>query len=144
MMVIGLVSGASLLPRPRTIGNVTFDVHSLLYSAAAIFIGFQAVTFAVFAKIFAVTEGLVPADRQLDRLFKFVDLEKGLIVGAVLTAIGLVASIYALSDWGGRLFGPLDVSRTFRIVIPAVLALILGFQVIFSSFFLSILGLGRK
>jgi glycosyltransferase involved in cell wall biosynthesis len=144
LMAIGLVTGAWLLPGPRTIGNVTFDVHSLLYSAAAIVIGFQSITFAVFAKIFAITEGLVPVDPHLERLFKFVDLEKGLMVGAALMLVGLVASVYALNDWGARFFGPLDTSRTFRIIIPAVLALTLGFQVTLSSFFLSILGLGRK
>ena len=50
LMAIGLVTGAWLLPGPRTIGNITFDVHSLLYSAAAIFIGFQSIAFAVFAR----------------------------------------------------------------------------------------------
>jgi len=144
LMAIGLAAGAWLLPGPQMIGNVTFDVHSLLYAAAAIFIGFQSVTFAVFAKIFAISEGLVPSNRELERLFTVVDLEKGLVVGAVLTVIGLIASAYALNDWGARLFGPLDVGRTFRIVIPAVLALVLGCQVTLSSFFLSILGLGRK
>jgi hypothetical protein len=135
LMAIGLATAAWLLPGPRTIGSVTFDVHSLLYSAGAIVIGFQSVTFAVFAKIFAITEGLVPADRQLDRLFRFVDLEKGLIVGGVLMVLSVMASVYALNDWGARFFGPLDVSRTFRVVIPAVLALILGFQITLSSFF---------
>ena len=58
--------------------------------------------------------------------------------------IGLIGSLYALSDWGSRLFGPLDPVHTLRIVIPSVLLLILGFQTILSSFFLSVLGLGRR
>jgi glycosyltransferase involved in cell wall biosynthesis len=144
LIAIGLATGAWLLPGPRKVGAVTFDVHSLLYSAAAVFLGFQSVIFALFAKVFATSEGLIPEDRQLEKLFKFINLERGLIAGVALLALGLGASIYALNDWGARFFGPLDSSRTFRIVIPAVLALILGFQTTLSSFFLSILGLARK
>jgi hypothetical protein len=144
LVALGLATGLWLLPAPRTIGGVTFDVHTLLYCAAAIFIGFQSVLFALFARVFAVTEGLVPPDPQLDKVFRIFNLEMGLIIGGVLTAVGLLVSIYALSDWGGRLFGPLDPSRTFRIVIPAVLSLILGCQTTLSSFFLSILGMARK
>jgi hypothetical protein len=144
LMSLGLVTGLWLLPAPRTIGGITFDVHTLLYSAAAIFIGFQSIIFALFAKVFAITEKLVPADPQLDRLFRVINLEKGLIVGSFLIAVGLIASLYALSDWSQRLFGPMDPGRTLRIVIPAVLALILGCQTTLSSFFLSILGLARK
>jgi hypothetical protein len=143
-MCLGLVTGLWLLPAPRTIGGITFDVHTLLYSAAAIFIGFQSIIFALFAKVFAITERLVPPDPQLDRLFRVINLEKGLIVGGFLIAVGLIASLYALSDWSQRLFGPMDPGRTLRIVIPAVLALILGCQTTLSSFFLSILGLARK
>jgi glycosyltransferase involved in cell wall biosynthesis len=144
LMLIGLVSGLWLLPGPKTVGTVTFDVHSLLYSAAAVFIGFQSVIFAVFAKIFAITEGLVPPDPQLDKLFEVLNLEKGLIFGIALLATGLGASLYALGSWGGHSFGPLDPSHTLRIVIPAVLALTLGCQITLSSFFLSILGMARK
>jgi glycosyltransferase involved in cell wall biosynthesis len=143
-VLIGLATGLWLLPGPRTVGQVTFDVHTLLYSAAAIFIGFQSILFALFARIFAMTEGLVPPDPQLNRLFRFIDLEKGLIVGGVLLAAGLFASFYALSDWGANYFGRMDPSQTFRIVIPAVLSLILGCQITLSSFFLSILGMARK
>ncbi len=144
LVFLGLATGLWLLQGPRTIGSATLGVHTLLYCAAAVFIGFQAILFALFAKIFAMTEGLVPEDPKFNRLFDFLDLEKGLLAGGALSAAGLLGSFYALSDWGARSFGPLDPTVTLRLVIPAVLALILGFQVTLSSFFLSILGLARK
>jgi glycosyltransferase involved in cell wall biosynthesis len=85
LMFLGLAIGLWLLPAPRTIGSVTFDVHTLLYSAAAIFIGFQSIIFALFAKVFAIRERLVPSDPQLDKLFRLFNLEKGLFVGGLLT-----------------------------------------------------------
>ena len=144
LIMAGLITGIWLLPGPRTVGGITFDVHTLLYSMAAIFIGFQSVLFAIFTKTFVITEGLHAKDSSLNKWYRFFTLEKGLLTGAVLTTIGLMGSIYSLSDWGSHLFGPLDPVRTLRVVIPSILSLILGLQTILSSFFLSVLGMGRK
>jgi glycosyltransferase involved in cell wall biosynthesis len=144
LMLAGLIVGIWLLPGPRTVRGVTFDVATLLYSMAAVFIGFQSVLFAIFTKTFAICEGLHSRDSSLNKWYRVFTLEKGLLVGAALTTIGLIGSIYSLSDWRSRLFGPLDPVRTLRIVIPSILSLILGLQIILSSFFLSVLGMGRK
>ncbi|HYE65334.1 MAG TPA: glycosyltransferase family 2 protein [Pyrinomonadaceae bacterium] len=143
LMLIGLITGLWLLPGPRTVGHTTFDVHTLLYSALAIVLGCQAVLFAVFTKVFAISEGLLPDDPQFNKMFRFVNLEVGLIVGTWLLLCGLGGSIYALSDWEGRSFGLLNPSETLRLVIPASTSLTLGFQIVLSSFFLSVLGLKR-
>jgi hypothetical protein len=143
-MLTGLLLGAWLLPEPRTVGGVTLDVHTLLYAAMAVIIGFQAIWFAAFTKIFAISEGLLPADERLNRLFKYVTLETGLVAGAMLLLAGLGGSIYALGDWGAQSFGPLSPTHTLRLVIPSVTALVLGSQLVLSSFFLSVLGLKRK
>jgi len=144
LMLIGLIVGVWLLPGPRTIGSVTLDVHTLLYSMAAIFLGFQSVIFAILTKTFAITEGLHPKDARMDKWYRIFTLEKGLLAGALLTLIGLIGSIHALSDWASHWFGPLDPAQTLRIVVPSILFLILGFQTILSSFFLSVLGMARK
>ena len=144
LMLLGLIAGLWLLPGPRAIGGVTFDVQTLLYAAVSIVIGFQAVIFAVFTKIFAISEGLLPEDPRLNKAFRFITLETGLIVGSVLLFIGLAGSLYALGAWGVRSFGPLDASKTLRMIIPAATALTLGGQIVLSSFFLSVLGLRRR
>jgi glycosyltransferase involved in cell wall biosynthesis len=144
LMLVGAALGLWLLPAPRTVGGVTFDVHTLVYAAAFVLLGFQAIAFACFTKIFAIAEGLHPPDTALNKLFRYVTLEVGLAVGAVLTIVGLATSIYAVSNWGAQHFGLLDYSRTMRIVIPAALFLILGAQTIFASFFMSVLGLRRR
>ena len=144
LMFMGLITGIWLLPGPRTVGGITFDVHTLLYSMAAIFIGFQSVLFAIFTKTFVITEGLHRSDSSLNKWYRFFTLEKGLVTGAALTIVGLLGSLYSLTEWGLQWFGPLDPSRTLRIVIPSILSLILGLQIILSSFFLSVLGMARK
>lgn len=144
LVIAGLAGGLWLVPGPRTIGHVTLDVHTLMYAGAAILIGFQSVIFAVFTKIFAITEGLLPEDPRLNKVFDYITLEVGLIIGFILFFMGLAGSIGAFIYWDYRLFGPLDVSKTMRIVIPSVTLLSLGCQIVLSSFFLSILGLRRK
>jgi hypothetical protein len=144
MMLIGTLLGLWLLPAPRTIGSVTFDVHTIVYAAAFVLLGFQAIAFAVFTKLFAISEGLLPPDPWLDKLFRYITLEIGLLAGVVMIIFGVGTSIYAVGFWESRNFGALDYPHTMRIVIPAALFLILGVQTVFSSFFLSVLGLRRR
>lgn len=144
LMLAGLLVGLWLLPQARRIGTVEFDVHTLLYAAAAVLVGYQSVLFAVFTKVFAVTEGLMPPDPRLDRLFQYVRLETGLLAGGLLLALGAAGSGLAVWDWTRSGFGPLDVRHTLRTIVPAGLACVVGCQTIFASFFLSVLGLRRQ
>lgn len=143
LLLAGLSSMIWLLPGPRRIGAVGLDVNTLLYSGAAIICGFQAVVFAIFSKIFAINSGLLPEDERIRRLADAPNLELGILTGLVLASSGLVASAYAVGFWGSASFGPLDPRISLRVVIPAVTALILGVQIVMSSFFISVLGLKR-
>ena len=144
LFALGISVSLLLLPGPRAIGNIVFDVHTLLFAAMAILIGFQSIVFATFTKIFAITEGLLPEDPRLTRLFRYVTLEVGLVVGAILILAGAGAWVLGLEYWRIRQFGALDPEQTLRVVIPGVVCFTLGFQVVLSSFFLSVLGLSRR
>ena len=143
LMLVGAVVSGWLLVGPRVVDGITLDVHTFLYAAMAIVIGYQTVIFAIFTKVFAITEGLLPEDPRLKTLFNYIRLETGIVAGALLLVAGIGISIYALSFWGAHSFGSLDPSRTLRLVIPAVTLIALGLQTVLSSFFLSILGLER-
>ena len=136
LMFLGFVATIWFMTQPR--------VHTLLYSATALIIGFQIVSFAIFTKAFAISEGLLPEDRKLRRFLRYINLEVGLSIGVILFLLGMGGSLYALYIWNARLYGSLDPAVTMRIVIPSVTALALGVQVVFSSFFLSVLGLKRR
>jgi glycosyltransferase involved in cell wall biosynthesis len=144
LMLTGAILSTRLLLGPQVIEGITFDVHTLVYGALAIMLGYQSIIFGFFTKLFAITEGLLPEDPRLTKMFKYVTLESGLIVGVAMCLGGVAASFYALSIWKARAFGPLDPFHTLRIVIPAATLIVLGFQTILSSFFLSVLGLRRR
>lgn len=124
--------------------EVTFDVHTLLFSSLFILSGFQVILFAFFTKIFAISEGLLPEDPKMNKLFDFINLERGLIAGALALVVGFALLLFAVNDWRLAGFGALDYSRTMRFVIPGSMLTAIGIQSVFSSFFASILGLKRK
>lgn len=136
LMVMGLITTIILLASPR--------VHSLLYSATAIIIGFQLVNFAIFTKVYAIQEGLLPPDKKLFNLLDRFSLEQGLIFGAILFLIGVITSIIAIFQWESTGFMALNPALTMRLVIPSVTSIALGLQIIFASFFLSVFQLKVK
>ncbi len=144
LIMLGLAGCAWLLPGPRVVYGIEFDVHTLLYAFVSVLLGFQFVSFAVFTKVFAISEGLLPEDPRLNRIFRYVTLEIGLAAGVLLVALGMGGSIFAVSGWAKENFGALDAGHMLRIVMPSVFSLTLGVQVICGSFFLSILGLRRR
>lgn len=141
LLFIGFVIGALLVRGPLRLGSVTFDVHTLIFAAMSVLIGFQAVTFAVFTKIFAINSGLLPADPRLERPLRWLNLERGLALGAVLALAGLALSFHAVGVWSGHAFGNLAPGELLRLVIPGSVFLTLGCQIILMSFLLSILEL---
>ena len=143
LVASGLLVGLWLMPGPRTVRGVVFDIHTLLYAATAVLLGFQSITFAAFTKVYAIREGLLPEDRRLEKLLRVASLELGLAAGCLLVAVGFAASLYAVESWGAQHFGDLDPVKVMRLIIPAAVALTLGGQIMLSSFFLSVLLYGR-
>ncbi|WP_309641394.1 glycosyltransferase family 2 protein [Flavobacterium sp.] len=141
LIVIGLVLSTLLVISPITISTVTFDVHTLLYTSGVLLVGFQFVVFYGLTKVFAVTQNLLPKSNRYNSLFKYINLEKGLIVGTLMILLGIGLSIYGLMQWSDQHFGLLEARNTLRVMIPAVTVIILGVQIILYSFFFSILGL---
>jgi glycosyltransferase involved in cell wall biosynthesis len=144
LLLIGGTLMAWLIVGPHVVGGIIFDIHTLVYAALATALGYQSIIFALFTKVFAISESLLPADPRLARLFDYVTLESGLVSGFLMVAAGLALSIYAVVSWRAHFFGPLNPSHTLRFVIPAALLIQLGVQTALSSFFLSVLGLRRR
>ena len=144
LIAAGLILGVLLMPGPVQIGRVELDINTLLFSAIAVLIGFQAVAFAVLSKFFAIRAGLRAPDAGFERWLRVVTLEAGLIVGLLLLAAGLALSLGAVWIWQQRGFGHLIPGQMLRWVIPGAMCLALGCQVILVSFFLGVLRLDTR
>jgi glycosyltransferase involved in cell wall biosynthesis len=141
LIALGLVLSIAVLPGPLNVIGARLDVHTLLYAGAAVVVGFQAVVFAVLARVYAASEGFLPDSGLVARARRLFSLEAGILVGGVLLIAALTLSVIAFVRWDNSSFKHLNYPDSLRLAIPAAVALMLGVQIILSSFFLSVLGI---
>lgn len=145
LMLLGFIMSILIVQGPVDVFNrVYFDTNTLLYAGAFIIVGYQAVSFGVFTRAYAVQAGFLPVKDSLTKAFNIVSLEAGLIAGLFILLAGLSGTFYSLYVWEESNFGQLDYSKILRIVIPSVIAIILGLQTVLSSFLLSVLSVNKK
>ncbi|GLW62035.1 dolichol-P-glucose synthetase [Actinomadura rubrobrunea] len=143
-MTLGLIAGIALSFGPVRVGEIAFDVDTLVGAAAAMIIGFQSVIFALLTKVYAMQEGFLPHDPRVKRVVDWLSLERGLVVGGLLALAGFAGLIASLLHWRINNFGELNPRESLRIVVPAATALMMSLQAVFAALFLSILQIRRR
>lgn len=140
----GLGLMAWLTPGPRVVGGVVLSLHTMLLGASFVFLGYQTLWMWAFAKIFGWTSGLLPAQTFSQRLFDYLNLERGLLAGAILAVAGLSLNGWLVWTWYDHNLGPLELHSTLRCALWGFTTLVLGVQTIYGSFFLSMLSMARS
>jgi len=141
LLAIGLGLSVVLAFGNLKLGTVVLDVGTLAVACMTVIVGFQLVAFAFFTKVFGIAEKLLPEDPKLNGLFKTLTLEKGLVFGLLVLLSGMIMLTHAVWVWRQADFGQLLPADNLRRLIPAATLVVLGIQNIFSSFFMSVLGL---
>lgn len=145
LLLVGTLFGARLQMGAWKVGPFGFDTNTLLVCSMCQVVGLQIFFFGIFTRVFAISEGLFPkTDSPLNNLYKLFTLERGVLLGLLIFLVGLVKLIMAVLYWKTAHFGAMSYPESLRQVIPAVTFVMIGVQVIFSSFFLSILDIPRK
>ncbi len=80
LSAVGTFFTALLLIGPVKIGGLAFDVNTLLFTSITAFIGFQFILFFFQTKIYAINQMLLPESEGMKGLFKYLNLETGLVV----------------------------------------------------------------
>lgn len=140
LLLVGCLTSFLLLSGSKGI----FSIHTLVFANASVIIGYQAIAFAVFSKFFAVKSNLLPRSRLVKVVERLVNLEKGIFVGLGFLSCGFAMAVAAFLQWSKTGFSELNPSNYMRIVLPASTLMILGCQIIQSSFFLSFLSLKKR
>ena len=130
MGLLGLLGGKVFL-----LGRY-FDIHTMIVSAFMVLLGFQIVFLGLFAKVFAVNF-LEEKDIKTTGILSKITLEKGVTIGCLLLAVGGLLFAYVFVNWWVGGFGALNMER---ILISSMTLIVLGIQIIFSSFFFGLLG----
>jgi glycosyltransferase involved in cell wall biosynthesis len=145
LLLMTLGGGASALALGGVrLGGIHLDVSTLVVAVALVVVGYQAVLFGFLTRVYGVTQGLFPTRPAFDRWFDVMNLERGLVLGALLCIFGVVLLTWAIAEWATQGFGPLDYQRTLRIVVPGSGLLVLGVQTVLFSFYFSLLGLRTR
>ena len=147
-LILMLVGGAllgRLYAGPLPVGSVTLDIHSMLLASLLVIVGYQAVTTAIAARIFAVSEEIGPSSRWwMEGAYRTFSLERGLVAGAALALAGVGFIAFALKGWVEAGFGPLEPAVTMRPVSIGATLVALGVQTLLMSFLYSMLGIRRR
>jgi glycosyltransferase involved in cell wall biosynthesis len=141
LVTVGLFLVFWLLPGQRQISpHIILDVHTMIFGVIFTLLGVQTLSIGAFAKLFSYAERFDRGSVSLKRLLKRITLESGLLLGGALFLIGFSGCAWITWKWAASGFGELHQVRQ---VLFWAMWLFLGFQIIFSSFFLSMLGISR-
>lgn len=138
LFLMGLIGTIALLPGPLKIGGRPYDVHVMTLAVLLCLLGYQLLLLGVSARTYSLTGGFEARDPLLQFLYRHFNLEKGLLLGGVTFAIGFLVDGWIAYRWAKSGFGDL---HQVRAALFATLLMVLGAQTVFSSFFLSMIGI---
>lgn len=144
LLLLGIIGSAILVAGPVRLGATRLDVHTLVYTATCILLGFQLVSFYLFSRVYLLSNHLLAADRTTLTLLSFFRLERGIALGLALIAAGILFNIKAILYWKHAGFGDISPALVLRWVIPSAILILLGVQLIMSCFYLSIISITSK
>ena len=141
LFIIGLYLLITLLQGPMIIDGFKIDLHPMVLGEALVLVGFQIISLGIYAKSYAIKRGLDKPKGFMLFIEKHLNFEKGMLAGLLTMLVGLLIGAVIITRWVGSNFGGLNEIRSS---IFAVTFIILGVQIMFSSFFLSVLGIEKR
>src|SRR4051794_2657052 len=139
MSFVGALITLTVAAQIHVLGRA-WDIHTMIAGALLLIVGSQVLALGLAARAYGVYF-MGERDRLFDYLSARVHLEHGLLAGAVLIGLGLIFGGVIVYRWADRGFGALSEAR---LAVLAASVMIVGIQIFFSSFLLSILGLRRQ
>jgi glycosyltransferase involved in cell wall biosynthesis len=141
LFLVGLIGMLTLLPGPKVINGHVVDYHFMFVFSSLTIVGFQVLLTGFYAKAYAFTHRFAPDDRMIQLFYRHFSLEEWLIGGFLIFLLGLGIDVAIVLQWAQNGFKNLFAVR------EALLALtltVVGLQLVFSSFLLSILNITSK
>lgn len=141
IFLLGAAGMLWLLPSAQTVGAVTFDVNSLLLAAVAMILGFNVLLFSLLSLHSSSIHGLLPVNPRLQAAMRVFTLERLLLIGFCIAALGCYGIVHGVWLWQQQHYGHLQCDSMMRLMTPSAVALVIGLQIVFGSFLADIIGL---
>jgi hypothetical protein len=139
MAALGTLVAVTVLAQISVLGRA-WDLHAMVAGALLMIVGVQVLALGLCAHAYG-TYFMGDRDPWFDRMRARFRLEHGLVLGGAIGLGGLVIAGVIVGTWIDRGFGALTEER---LAVLAATLIIVGIQIFFSSFLLSILGLRRR
>jgi hypothetical protein len=139
LAALGTLIAATVLAQVDIFGR-QWDIHAMIGGALLMIVGTQVLALGLCAHAYG-TYFMRERDPWFDNMRARFRLEHGLLLGGAIILAGLAVGTTILVIWANRGFGQLSEER---LAVLAATLVIVGIQIFFSSFLLSILGLRRK
>ena len=128
-----------------SVGSVSFgdthlDLNTYFLSLAVLLVGLQTILMAILARVFSTHHSILPRSKNINLFEKYFRLEKGIFLGIVLIVLSIAGATFLYINWTGSGFRNLGNESSLRISGLLILSFVSGIQVLFASFFASMLG----
>lgn len=140
LFTVGFISLLLLYFFQIKIFAIQLYIHPMFYSSLATILGYQLISFAAFSKVYAITH-LGDTDEKINRLFKYINLERATLVGILITLVGLSIYAYIFATWIKSNLGDLNQIKNSIVALTCV---VIGIQTFFSAFMFSIIGIKER
>jgi glycosyltransferase involved in cell wall biosynthesis len=136
LLVLGFIPLIVLLGGPLKILGYAYDYHFMILGSLMAILGLQIVSLGIYAKAFAYKERIGKRDSFIESFYKWFKLEKGIYWGLSIFVIGFAIMLYLLFKFFGGNF-----VVELRLAILGMTLIVIGVQLVFSSFLLSIMSI---
>ncbi len=138
LALLGALIELTVLGQFNVLGR-SWDLHAMIGGSLLTIVGTQVVALGLCARAYAAYY-MGERDAWLRRMHERFRLEHGLLLGTAFVAIGLTIGGVIVARWIGRGLGALSEAN---LAVLGATFIVVGVQIFFSSFLLSILGLRR-
>jgi len=137
MMLVGLVLQMALAGGPIVVGELYLGIHFVALGALLALVGFNVFILGVLAKALLSRRYVGMRSRTVTWLKSSFSLERALLAGGLLIALGLMIDGTILYRWlqePGR-----AMERTVHLTFVATTVMVLGINVLFNAFLLNLI-----
>lgn len=135
----GMLGVAVLATGSIDVAGIELSATTMLFAAMAVLLGSQLLSFGVLARLYGVASGLWPGSASVERFRAHFSVERGCLAGGAFFALGLGGLVAAIAQWSAAGFGAMEPVSLMRVAIPAVLGMVLGLQLFFTSFLIGLI-----
>ena len=128
-----------LLPGFKMLGSARLGVHTLTFAGFGVVAGLQIASLGLIASVFGVRERYWLSSGRLDRIRRWLTIDRGMKVGGSLLLAGIALAIASFWSWAASGYGDLTVENEMRIVVPASVLAVIGIQLAFTCFLFELL-----